>query len=121
MYDVLPHGGPLPPGYGDVYGAAPRAFVTSPGRQTVAQAKAVQPLIQKAIKSARSPLAIPDFDTWNVGAGMIEQVPAATTEEESPWYMNKILWAAGGIGLLVGGYFLLRDKGIGIPFKAAGG
>jgi len=121
MYDVLPHGGPLPPGYGDVYGAAPRAFVTSPGRITVAQAKAVQPLIQKAIKSARSPLAIPDFDTWNVGAGMIEQVPAATTEEESPWYMNKILWAAGGIGLLVGGYFLLRDKGIGIPFKAAGG
>ena len=79
----------------------------------------MQPLLQKAIQSARAPLAIPDFDTWNVGAGMIEKVPAATTEEESPWYMNKILWAAGGIGLLVGGYFLLRNKGN--PFAAAVG
>ena len=126
MYDFLPHGGPLPPGYGDVYGATPRAAYSpittiSPGRQTVQQAKSAQPLLRKSILSARSPLAIPDFDTWNVGAGMIEKVPAATTEEESPWYMNKILWAAGGIGLLVGGYFLLRNKGSGNPFAAAGG
>jgi hypothetical protein len=121
MYDFLPHGGPLPPGYGDVYGATPpRAFVAAgPGRQTVQQAKAAQPLLQKAIQSARAPLAIPDFDTWNVGAGMIEQVPAKT--EESPWYMNKILWAAGGIGLLVGGYFLLRNRGGGNPLAAAMG
>jgi hypothetical protein len=80
----------------------------------VQQAVASQPLLAKAMQSAKAsgtaPLAIPDFDTWNVGAGMIEKVPAMKTEEP-PWYMNKILWAAGGLGLLVGGYFLLRGKG----------
>jgi hypothetical protein len=86
---------------------------------TVQQAVASQPLLAKAVQAGRkasstSPLAIPDFDTWNVGAGMIEKVPAMKQEE--PWYTNKWLWAAGGIGLLVGGYFLLRGKkGYAIP------
>jgi hypothetical protein len=93
---------------------------------TVQQAVASQPLLAKAVQaaskssSATSPLAIPDFDTWNVGAGMIEKVPAMKTEEP-PWYMNKILWAAGGLGLLVGGYFLLRKKSGGSQFAGFGG
>lgn len=132
MLDVLPHGGPLPPGYGDYYGAAGgggRAILSSSGgvptvtRMTVQQAVASQPLLAKAMQSAKasstSPLAIPDFDTWNVGAGMIEKVPAMKQEE--PWYMNKILWAAGGLGLLVGGYFLLRKKSSGSQFAGFGG
>jgi hypothetical protein len=133
MLDVLPHGGPLPPGYGDYYGAAGgggRAILSSSGgvptvtRMTVQQAVASQPLLAKAMQAGRkasptSPLAIPDFDTWNVGAGMIEKVPAMKTEE--PWYMNKILWAAGGLGLLVGGYFLLRKKSSGSQFAGFGG
>ena len=122
MYDFLPHGGPLPPGYGDVYGApaggraivSPSAAITSVRPMTVQQAVASQALITTARQSAGSsgttPLAIPDFDTWNVGAGMIEKVPAKKDVSE-PWYMNKILWAVGGIGLLVGGYFLVRGKG----------
>ena len=133
MLDVLPHGGPLPPGYGDYYGAAGgggRAILSSSGgvptvtRMNVQQAVASQPLLARAMQAGRkasptSPLAIPDFDTWNVGAGMIEKVPAMKTEE--PWYMNKILWAAGGLGLLVGGYFLLRKKSSGSQFAGFGG
>ena len=132
MYDFLPHGGPLPPGYGDVYGATPRAVVTpkaaisAPVRpMTVQQAKASQSLLSQVWQSGKtsggtSPLAIPDFDTWNVGAGMIEKVPAKT--EESPWYMNKIVWAAGGVAVLGLGYFLFfRNKGGGNPLAAAMG
>lgn len=133
MLNVLPHGGPLPPGYGDYYGAPAggRSFVTPAGAfstvrtpQTVQQAAASQGMITKAWQSGKAagttPLAIPDFDTWNVGAGMIEKVPAMKPVSE-PWYMNKILWAAGGVGLLVGGYLLLRKKGGGSQFAGFGG
>jgi hypothetical protein len=123
MYDFLPHGGPLPPGYGDVYGApaggrsvtpsAAALFSTVRTPQTVQQAVASQAFITKARQSSgassTSPLAIPDFDTWNVGAGMIEKVPAKK-EIEEPWYMNKALWAVGGVTALGLGYFLFFRK-----------
>ena len=133
MLNVLPHGGPLPPGYGDYYGAAGgsrfvsapvASFSSAPKAQTVQQARASQSMLTKAWQSSKasgtSPLAIPDFDTWNVGAGMIEKVPAKT--EESPWYMNKIVWAAGGLTVLGLGYwFFFRNRGGGNPLAAAMG
>ena len=132
MYDFLPHGGPLPPGYGDMYGApaggraitTPTAAFSTVRPMTIQQAVASQSMIARARQSAgvssTAPLAIPDFDTWNVGAGMIEKIPAKKDVSE-PWYMNKILWAAGGLGLLVGGYFLLRKKSGGSQFAGFGG
>lgn len=134
MLDVLPHGGPLPPGYGD-YGAAggrtvvPRGTTMqlSAARPTVAQTAAASGLASQfaaaaGFKKASStaPLAIPDFDTWNVGAGMIEKVPALKPLDE-PWYMNKWLWAAGGVALLGIGYFaFFRNRGGG-RFAGFGG
>lgn len=124
MLDVIPSG-VLPPGYGDYGAAGGRSVTTSPAsvrvtRPTVSQTVAASGLTRQAAQAAgfksvssTTPLAIPDFDTWNVGAGLIEKVPASNVQE-TPWYMNKWTWAAGGVAVLGLGYFLFfrnRNRG----------
>lgn len=123
MLDVIPSG-VLPPGYGDYGAAGGRSVTTSPTsirptRPTLSQSVAASGLTRQAAQAAgfktvspTAPLAIPDFDTWNVGAGLIEKVPASNVQETAPWYMNKWVWAAGGVTVLGLGYFLFfRNKG----------
>jgi hypothetical protein len=125
MYDVLP------PGYG-YYGrtiGSGASLASAPKTITIQQAVASAPLAAAAraaytsssSSSSYAPLTdptIPDFATWNVGAGMIEKRPAKKKKKEEeetplpppePWYMSKALWAVGAVAL-VGGYFFLRRK-----------